>query len=94
LHLEVSCLTRSFVVVFDECILQTVARLLISNNFTAQDLAKSAEDELQVFISCHGIQLTDEQDVLRRLHFGKGQISHHFKGESLRLGLAITTPPL
>jgi hypothetical protein len=67
---------------------------LVSDDFATQDLAKSAKDEFEILVSRHGVQFTDEQDILRRLHFGEWQISHHFQSESLRLCLPIATPPL
>jgi hypothetical protein len=66
---------------------------LVSDNFTTQNLAETAKDELQIFVASHGVQFANEQNVLRRLDLCKRQISHHFQSESLRLCLAIATPP-
>jgi hypothetical protein len=91
LHLEVCCLARCLILVFDECILETVACLLIPDDFTAQDFTEPAKNEFQVLIPSDRVQLADEQDVLGRFHFGKRQITHHLQSQGLCLRLPVAS---
>lgn len=64
LHLEVSSLTVLLVRKLDEGILQTVASLLIPDNFARKDLAKSREDQLEVLVSCNLVQFANKENLL------------------------------
>ena len=50
LHFEVGLLAIFLVLVLDKGILKALAGALISDNLTGQDLSKSAENEVQIFI--------------------------------------------
>mmetsp|Transcript_4570 Transcript_4570/g.17999 ORF Transcript_4570/g.17999 Transcript_4570/m.17999 type:complete len:409 (+) Transcript_4570:584-1810(+) len=48
---------------------------------------EAAEDELQILLRGHGIQLRDEQDVLRRFVVGVLEVSQHLQHHRSRLRL-------
>lgn len=60
LHLEVGALAVFLVGKLDESILKAVTGLLVSDDLTRQDLAKTREDKLEVFIPCNWIELADK----------------------------------
>jgi len=71
LHLEICLFAILLVFELDECVLQAVSCSLVSNDFTGQNLPKTAEDQLEIFIMRDRVELAYEQDVFGRLHLSK-----------------------
>lgn len=82
-HFEVSALGILALLELDERILQRITRLLVADDFAAEDLAKAGEDELEVFACRDGVELADEEDVLGRGDVGEGQVADHLEREGL-----------
>ena len=60
-------LFRIFTLVkLNECILQRIARLLVSDYLTAHNRAKAGEDELEILIPRDGVELAHEKYVFGR----------------------------
>ena len=66
-HLEVGVLTVLLALELDERVAQRVTRLLVAYHLAAVDLAEAREDQLEVVVVRHRIQLAHKQHVLRRL---------------------------
>ncbi len=66
MHLEVRSLAVFFAGKLDESILKAVSCLLVSDDFAREDLAKPGENELQILVSSHRVELADEQDLFGR----------------------------
>lgn len=50
LHLKVGLFAGFLIVKLNKCILQTITSPLVPNDLTRENLAKAAEDEIQVFV--------------------------------------------
>lgn len=48
---------------------------------------EAGEDELQILVLGDGIELAHEQDVVRCLHVGRGQVAQHLQHDRARSGL-------
>src|SRR5690606_30674360 len=91
LHLGIGGLARGLLLVLDESVLKTVARLPVANDLTAQDLAEAAEDEFQILVGGDRVQLAHKEDVFRSLDLGEGKIPHQL--ERQRIGPRGLIPP-
>lgn len=91
LHLEVGSLAVLLVPELDESVLQTVAGLLVAYHLARKNLAESREDEFQIFVSRHRVELAHEQDLLRRCDLCEWQISDEFEGERLGTSLSFSS---
>ena len=70
LHLEVGLLTVLSMLKLDKGVLKAIARSLLSNHLAREDLAETAEDELEVLV-CAPDRVSDS----RRTRTGKGSLS-------------------
>lgn len=68
-HLEVRTLAGFFVLEFNESILQRITGNLISDHLTSLDLPEPAEDNLQIVIRRHRVELANKQNILRWSNF-------------------------
>lgn len=50
LHFEICLFTGGLVFVFDECVLETIACAFVADYFAGQDLAETAEYQLEVLV--------------------------------------------
>jgi len=50
LHLKVGLFASFLIVKLNKCVLQTITSPLVSDDLTREDLAKAAEDQIQVFV--------------------------------------------
>lgn len=71
-HLEIRLFSRFPLVKLNESILQRITRLLVLDDFTAEDLAESTENEFEVLGARNGVQLADKEDILRWTNLSKG----------------------
>ena len=71
LHLEVGLLTVLSMLKLDEGVLKAVARSLFPNDLAREDLAETAEDELEVVVYAAELTL-----VVAAEHQGKGRALH------------------
>mmetsp|Transcript_92684 Transcript_92684/g.239329 ORF Transcript_92684/g.239329 Transcript_92684/m.239329 type:complete len:309 (+) Transcript_92684:391-1317(+) len=86
MHLEVRLLAITGVLEDDERVLQGVAGLPVAHDLAALDGAEAREDQLQVAILCDGIELVDEEVVVRRRDVGVGQVVQQLQRRGLALG--------
>jgi len=81
LHLEISLLGIFPAVKLDKCVLERVACALVADDLAAHDRPEPREYQLEVLVACHGVELADEEDVLRRADIGERQVPDHLEGE-------------
>uniref|UniRef100_A0A2M3ZQD8 Putative secreted peptide n=1 Tax=Anopheles braziliensis TaxID=58242 RepID=A0A2M3ZQD8_9DIPT len=101
-HLEVGRFAGLFILELDERVLQRIARHLIADHLTADDLAEAAEYDLQIIVRRYRVELAHEQHVLgwRNVRIGdiaddlqnggprfRLPLGNHFR--NLLLGLAV-----
>lgn len=77
LHLQVRFFTRFLALEFDKSILQALPCLPVSYYLHALNGPKAGEDNFEIPLLSHWIQLADEKHVLGRLHIRIRQVSKH-----------------
>lgn len=94
LHLEVGPFAVLFGREFDEGVLQTVARFLVANNFTRQDLPKAGKDELEILVLRDRVQFADKKNLLRWSDFGEWQVAHQLECQRLSSSFSFASQAL
>ena len=64
---------------FDERVIERIARLIVAHDRAFLDGTESAEDELEVLVLCHRVELAHEEHILRRGEVRIWQISEHLE---------------
>ena len=71
----------------DEGEVQGVPCLVIADHLAGLDGSEPREYQLEVFVGGHGVELADEQHLVRGLHLGVREVSGHLQHDRPGLGL-------
>lgn len=88
-HLEVRTLAGFFVLEFNESILQRITGNLISDHLTSLDLPEPAEDNLQIVIRRHRVELANKQNILRWSNFRIRNVPDNLQDRRPGLGFLL-----
>mmetsp|Transcript_50335 Transcript_50335/g.113107 ORF Transcript_50335/g.113107 Transcript_50335/m.113107 type:complete len:265 (-) Transcript_50335:242-1036(-) len=89
MHLEVCLLAVLHVLEGDEGVLQRIPGLPVTDDLTALDWPKAREDELEVTILRHRVQLGYEEVVVGRRDVGVRQVVQQLQRRRLTLGQGL-----
>lgn len=91
IHLDISSLRLLSLRKFNESILKTIPRLLITNDLTTQNRTESTENQFQILAFRNLIQFANEEDIFWRGDIGERKISDHFESESLSASISCSS---